>query len=175
MIQQLKYFILDYKRALNGKAYKALYVWLRLSVQGILAYRLERGLYLFFGEKYRILRILFLPFLNIIYGLSNMDIDYRADIAGGFSVFHPSLGCVINRGAEIGPNFSMMGGNVIGQKRNFKRGEFKIGANVIMGVNSVIIGSVVIGDNVKIGACACVTSDFGSDVTLVGSPARIII
>lgn len=174
MIRQLKYFMLDYKRAMNGKAYRGLYIWLRLSIQGILAYRIERGLYSVFGNKYAIIRILILPFLNIIYGLSNIDIDYRADIGGGLCLFHNSLGCVINGKAIIGSNFSMVGGNAIGQKRNFEKGEYIIGTNVMMGANSVIIGPVTIGNNVTIGASACVVNSFESDVTLIGVPAKVI-
>lgn len=66
----------------------------------------------------------------------------------------------------------MVGGNIIGRKKNFTVGEYIIGNNVELGANAVIIGPLKIGNNVKIGASACVVKDSGSNITLVGVPAH---
>ncbi|MEW6267121.1 MAG: acyltransferase [Thermodesulfobacteriota bacterium] len=53
-------------------------------------------------------------------------------------------------------------------------GEVKIGNNVYMGVNSIILRNVTIGDNTVIGAGAVVTSSLPPNVVAVGNPARVI-
>jgi acyl-[acyl carrier protein]--UDP-N-acetylglucosamine O-acyltransferase len=50
----------------------------------------------------------------------------------------------------------------------------KIGNNVFLGAGAIILPGVTLGDNVIVGAGAIVTKSFGSDVILVGNPARII-
>lgn len=50
-----------------------------------------------------------------------------------------------------------------------------LGDHCELGVNSVVIGNVQIGDNVYIGAGAVVTKSFEQDgVSLAGVPAKII-
>lgn len=49
-----------------------------------------------------------------------------------------------------------------------------IGNHLTIGANAVIIGPVIIGDNVNVGASACVVHDMPSGVTVVGVPAKII-
>ena len=50
----------------------------------------------------------------------------------------------------------------------------KIGKRCWIGVNSIILPGVTIGDNVIIGAGSVVTSDIPSNMIAVGSPARVI-
>ena len=101
-----------------------------------------------------------------------MTINYRADIGPGLCILHTTQGCVIGPDVIIGDNLTMVGGNIIGRKRNFIVGEYTIGNNVELGANAVIIGPLTIGDNVKIGASACVVKSFSSNITLVGVPAH---
>jgi len=49
-----------------------------------------------------------------------------------------------------------------------------IGDNVLIGAGACLLGPVTIGRNVKIGANAVVTSDVPPNVTVVGVPARIV-
>jgi len=49
-----------------------------------------------------------------------------------------------------------------------------IGNNVYIGVNSVILRNVTIGDNSVIGAASLVNSDIPPNVVAVGNPARVI-
>lgn len=53
-------------------------------------------------------------------------------------------------------------------------GEIFIGNRVFIGVNSIILPGVTIGDNVVIGAGSVVTRDIPSNVVAAGVPARII-
>ncbi|KAJ2558089.1 hypothetical protein EV175_000963 [Coemansia sp. RSA 1933] len=50
----------------------------------------------------------------------------------------------------------------------------KIGSNVWIGGNAVILPGVTVGDNVTIGAGSVVTKDVPNNVVVVGNPARIV-
>ena len=107
---------------------------------------------------------------------SNLDIHYKANIAGGILVLHPSVGVVISGQAVIGKNLTLTGGNVIGVKRKTEKGEFLIGDNCSFGANATLIGPVIIGNNISIGASACVIHNCLMDnSTLVGVPAKQLI
>jgi serine O-acetyltransferase len=49
-----------------------------------------------------------------------------------------------------------------------------LGNNVFIGACAKLVGGIIIGDNVKIGANAVVVSDVRSNTTVVGIPAREI-
>jgi len=53
-------------------------------------------------------------------------------------------------------------------------GPVRIGNNVFMGVNSIVLHSVTIGDNSVIGAGSVVTKDIPPNVVAVGNPAKVI-
>ena len=53
-------------------------------------------------------------------------------------------------------------------------GKIKVGNNVHIGINSIIMPGVTIGDNVVIGCGAIVTKDIPSNSVAVGVPARVI-
>lgn len=53
-------------------------------------------------------------------------------------------------------------------------GKIKIGNNVYIGNNALILPGVTIGDNVIIGAGSIVTKSFESNVAIAGNPAKVI-
>ena len=105
--------------------------------------------------------------LQIKYGI---QIDYNLDIKGGFSINHFN-GIVIHRNAIIGKNFNIRQNTTIG---GTKKGCPKIGDNVFVGANAVIIGNVEIGNNCIIGAGSVVTKSFKDNCVFAGNPAKII-
>lgn len=173
MNTQFYYFISDVKRILGKHKIRILHIWLSRVFWGLLLYRFERSMYLFFGKYYSYLRVILIPVFNLLQAYSNMDINYKAEIKGGLLVLHPSVGVVISGLSIIGENFTLVGGNIIGAKAGCKRGEFVIGNNCTVGANATIIGPVKIGNNIEIGASACVVKDFLNDsVVLKGVPAK---
>lgn len=50
----------------------------------------------------------------------------------------------------------------------------KVGKNCIIGTGACLLGNIKIGDNVKIGANSVVLNDVPDNCTVVGIPARII-
>lgn len=92
------------------------------------------------------------------------------------TIFHHPIGIVIGFKVQIGYNCQIFQNVTIGTKdtQNFKEGRYpKIGNNVIIYPNSIIIGDINIGDNVIIGAGSIVLNDIPSNVIVAGSPAKI--
>ncbi len=123
------------------------------------------------GKPYSIIRVLFIPFFNLIQAYSNIEIHYKADVKGGLLVLHPSIGVVISGLAIIGENLTLTWGNIIGGRKDAK--EIVLGNKCHLGANAVVLGPVVLGNNIVIGASACVINSCESDnVVLVGVPAK---
>ncbi|GGZ80977.1 serine acetyltransferase [Algibacter mikhailovii] len=172
---QLKFLSQDVLRLIGKRKVRYLYFFFTRGFAGVLLYRMERLCYLIFKDLYPGIRLLFLPIILLFQSYSNIDIHYKANIAGGLLVLHPSVGCVISGQAMIGSNLTVTGGNVIGINKS-KKGIFSIGNNCTLGANATIIGPLVINNNVRIGANACVTKSFDkSNIVLVGVPAKELI
>ncbi|GMV77426.1 MAG: hypothetical protein AMXMBFR79_05610 [Chitinophagaceae bacterium] len=170
---QINYFIQDVKRMLGKHKIRILHIWLSRAYCGIFIYRLERNLYLLLGEPYGVVRIIFIPILNIFYAYSNIEINYKANIKGGILVLHPAVGVVISGLSVIGSNITLTGGNIIGARKGCKKGDIIIGNNCELGANAVILGPVEITNNVSIGASACVVKNCTTDgAALIGVPAK---
>jgi serine O-acetyltransferase len=80
---------------------------------------------------------------------------------------------VINALAEIGDNCTLSHIVTIGQTNRGKRaGCPKIGNKVWIGAGAVIVGEIVIGDNVLISPNAYVTCNVPDNSLVIGNPAR---
>lgn len=173
MASQFKYFGEDMKRMVGKKKIRYVHIWLSRNFWGLALYRLERGLFNTLGKPYQIIRVIFSPLYYPIQAYSNIDIHYKADIKGGISILHPSLGIVISGMSVIGEKLTMVGGNVIGAKDGCKPGDIVIGDDCNMGANAVIIGPINLGPKLYIAASACVVHNFPEgNNTLVGVPAK---
>lgn len=90
----------------------------------------------------------------------------------GLYIFHTG-NIIINGTSSVGEYCNIIGSTCLGSK-NGGSGP-TLGDHCELGVNSVVIGNVQIGDNVYIGAGAVVTKSFEQDgVSLAGVPAKII-
>lgn len=79
-------------------------------------------------------------------------------------------------GVELGKNCFLLSGVVLGSTSRDKGGGIIIaGDNVYFGSGSKVIGNVKIGNNVRIGANAVVIEDIPDNATCVGVPGRNII
>lgn len=85
---------------------------------------------------------------------------------------HNALGVVINCNAEIGDRTKILQNVTIGGRGN--HGVPKIGCDVLIGANSVIMGGITIGNGAKIGAMSCVLKDVPAGAVVVGNPMNII-
>lgn len=97
------------------------------------------------------------------------NIAQSTRIGEGMALFHP-YGTVINA-ESIGDNFSCLQLTTIGSSY---KGRPKIGNNVSLATNVVVVGDVTIGDNSEIGAGSVVVKDIPSNVLAAGNPARVL-
>ncbi len=96
----------------------------------------------------------------------NVDIDYRADLAGGFALIH-GMGTVIGMNVKSLGKLIVYQGVTIGGTNNKVRkingdnllDQPIIGNNVIIYTDAKIFGPVIIGDNNIIKASSIVTKD----------------
>lgn len=97
-----------------------------------------------------------------IYSKSYIEIGNYTNIGGNVKIldhdFHP-----IDAEARKMNNMAMVGKKPI-----------KIGENVFVGCNSIILKGTEIGDNSVVGAGSVVSGKFPADVVIAGNPARII-
>ena len=89
-------------------------------------------------------------------------------------MFSHYSGVVINSGAVIGENCTILQCVTIGSVYGPKGGVPHIGDNVVLAAGAKVIGKVKIGNNVMIGAGAVVVKDVPDNAVVVGNPARIV-
>lgn len=106
---------------------------------------------------------------------TGVEIHPAAKIAEGFFIDH-GMGIVIGETTEIGENVTLYKGVVLGGtgKEDGKRHP-TLGHNVVVSSNAIVLGSIKIGNNVKIGAGSVVLKDVPDNCTVVGVPGRVVI
>jgi len=172
---QLRYFFADYMRMVGKTKLRIFIVWATAGGVGIFFYRFERSMYLIFGKSWSFFRLLILPLLLLAEAYSKCDINYKADIGPGLKILHTVSGITISGLAVIGKNITLSGGNTIGGRRLNDKLPYIIGDNVYLGVNAIIIGPVILGNNVSVAAGSVVMKDAPDNCTLIGVPARDIL
>ncbi|MES9940612.1 MAG: hypothetical protein ABW104_11540 [Candidatus Thiodiazotropha sp. 6PLUC2] len=128
---------------------------------------MERMYYLM--RKLHLMNVPFLPrlIMLLIRFLYNSFIPPETSIGKNVSFGH-KLGIVLHRKAVIGDRVRIRHQVTMGS------GGAKIGNDVDVGCGAKLIGNIVVGDRVKIGANAVVVKDVPSDVVVVGIPAKIV-
>ncbi len=102
-----------------------------------------------------------------------IEIPSRCKIGKGFSIYHP-FNITINPGTTIGKNCDIHKGVLIGEENRGKRkGCPVIGDSVWIGANAVIVGKIIIGDDVLIAPNAFVNRDIPDHSIVYGNPCII--
>jgi acetyltransferase-like isoleucine patch superfamily enzyme len=85
-------------------------------------------------------------------------------------------GIIFGDNVGIGPNVTIISSNHDPNDfdKHIKTKPIKIGSNVWIGANSVVLPGVTVGDNAVIGAGSVVTKDIPSNAIAVGNPCRVI-
>ncbi|MGI6630426.1 MAG: serine O-acetyltransferase [Bacillota bacterium] len=106
---------------------------------------------------------------------TGVEIHPGAVIGEGLFIDH-GMGIVIGETTEIGNNVTIYKGVVLGGtgKEKGKRHP-TIGDNVVISSNATVLGSIKIGNNVKIGAGSVVLKDVPDNCTVVGVPGRVVV
>jgi len=107
--------------------------------------------------------------------LTGIEIHPGAVLGEGLFIDH-GMGIVIGETTEIGKNVTLYKGVVLGGtgKEKGKRHP-TIGDNVVISSNATVLGSIKIGNNVKIGAGSVVLKDVPDNCTVVGVPGRVVV
>ena len=106
--------------------------------------------------------------------LYNTQISYGSNIGPGLYIPHTG-GIVINPAAKIGERCYLAHNVTIGKVHaGDKAGVPDIGDDVFLGVGSVILGKIKIGNNVAIGANSVVVTDLPDNCFAAGVPAKVI-
>ena len=103
--------------------------------------------------------------------ITSSDIDKHVIIGGGLLIPHPT-GIVIHKDAIIGANCMIMQQVTIGI--TCINGVPRIGSGAYVGAGAKILGTVTLGNHVRIGANAVVLCDVPDGCTAVGVPASIV-
>jgi serine O-acetyltransferase len=106
--------------------------------------------------------------------LTGIEIHPAAKIGRSFFIDH-GMGVVIGETTEIGDNVTLFQGVTLGGtgKERGKRHP-TLGNHVVVGAGAKILGAIRIGDNVKIGANSVVLKSVPANSTVIGVPGRII-
>jgi len=133
---------------------------------------LVKGSWTFFSCK--VLQFIAKLMCILTRSFTGIEIHPGANIGKGFFIDHGS-GVVIGETAIVGNYCTLYQGVTLGGtgKESGKRHP-TLGDNVLVGSGAKVLGNIVIGSNVKIGAGSVVVKDAPSDCTLVGVPARCL-
>jgi serine O-acetyltransferase len=111
---------------------------------------------------------------EIARNLTGIEIHPGAEIGSDFFIDHGG-GVVIGETSKIGNNVTLYQGVVLGgtTDKPTKRHP-TLGDNIVVGSGAKLLGAIKIGDNVKIGANSVVIEDVPPNSVVVGIPGKII-
>ena len=106
--------------------------------------------------------------------LTGIEIHPGAEIGSDFFIDHGG-GVVIGETSVVGNNVTIYQGVVLGgvSIESVKRHP-TLGNNVVVGTGAKLLGPIKIGDDVRIGANSVVVNDVPSNSVVVGVPGRIV-
>ena len=124
----------------------------------------------------RLVRMPFSLLYEILYKLiqivTGIELPCEAIVGRNFVIDHFG-GIVVSGFATFGDNCRIRNGVVVGLARNEDPCAPAVGDNVDIGAGAKVLGRIRIGNNVLIGANAVVISDVPDNSIAVGVPARI--
>lgn len=105
--------------------------------------------------------------------LTGIQIPASTEISKGFRISHFGH-IVVNPATVIGKNFNISQGVTIGHAEGKLFGSPRIGNNVSIQANAVVVGGVTIGNDVLIAPNAFVNFDVPDGCIVLGNPGQII-
>jgi serine O-acetyltransferase len=105
---------------------------------------------------------------------TGIEIHPGVKIGKGIFIDH-GMGVVFGETAEIGDGCTIYQGVTLGgTSLSHGKRHPTLGRNVTVGVNSSVLGAIVLGDNAKVGGGSVVVKDVPANATVVGVPARVV-
>ena len=167
----LDFFISDVNAAFNKDPAARSIIEVLTSYPGIKAILIHRIAHFFWK--------LGMPFVprylsEIARQMTGIEIHPGAQIGKDFFIDHGS-GVVIGETSEIGDNVTLFQGVVLGGVATdpVKRHP-TLGNNIVVGTGAKLLGPIKIGDNVRIGANSVIVQDVPPNSVVVGVPGRVV-
>jgi len=112
---------------------------------------------------------------NVNVSLNGIEISPDAELGPGLVLQH-TLGTVVGKGVKAGRNLTLYQNVTLGAKGDPRdRGNYPvIGDNVTVFPGAVVVGPIRIGNDVQIGANSVVIHDVPDGAVVAGAPARIV-
>jgi serine O-acetyltransferase len=120
----------------------------------------------------RILSIVYRVLYKFVQIITGIELPCEAEVGHGFVIDHFG-GVVISGYARFGNNCRIRTGVVVGLRHVGEKSAPTVGHNVDIGSGAKLLGAIKIGDNVLIGANAVVLCDVPDDSIAVGVPAVV--
>lgn len=108
---------------------------------------------------------------QVNHSTTGADLAWQARVGNGLILYHP-VGVVFGPDIVVGHNCTVQQGVTLGGRA--EGGSATVGRNVFLGAGCKVLGNVVLGDDVTVGANAVVLRDIPDGKVAVGVPARII-
>lgn len=136
------------------------------GLEAVISYRLQRGISL------RDPRHPALPYLARLMKIrTGAELYYSTEVGAGFLVDH-GVGIVLGPRHRIGKNFTIHQGVTLGQRRlNSPDEAITIGDGCTLFAGAKVLGTVRLGDGVRLGANAVLLTDAEANSTYAGIPA----
>lgn len=140
----------------------------------MIAYRFGRWRYRFRHRMVRApLSLIYKTMRVLAQILTGIDLPCEATVGRRFRIDH--FGAIIVSGdAVFGDDVVIRSGVTVGLRRAGARGAPVIGHRVDIGTGAKLLGAIKIGDDVAIGANAVVLADVPAGSIAVGVPARVL-
>ncbi len=179
--QDLKYYILEDRKRMLASGIPTIKDWL-LNNEKWYVYRYLTALrhveyFLNKGGGTKVFDIRFLYWWYVYKKLCfRMKYNIAPNTTGpGLMIYHSGDFIWVGGACKIGRNCTLRPGVVFGRKTVKPTPDpVVVGDNVDFGIGARIIGSVKIGNNVKVGANSVVTKDIPDNAIVAGVPAKII-
>jgi serine O-acetyltransferase len=166
----------DYKKYKRYGGNFACIVFLTQGFWAVFQYRIAHYVYvkIHIPILRQLLRFLCLMWQKTIEIAAGISIPASAFIGHSFYIGHFG-GIILNADTIIGANCNIAQGVTIGVSgQGEKRGVPVVGDNVFIGVNSVLIGKINVGNNAVIGACSLLNRSLEENEVALGVPAVVV-
>ncbi len=98
------------------------------------------------------------------------DMNYKVEIGPGLCIYH-LYGSSIHPKSKVGKNLVLMHHVTVGAS---SKGCPQIGDNVFLGPGSLVIGDIVVGNDVAIGGNSVLTKSVDDFSVVIGNPSTVI-
>lgn len=161
----------DLTRMCEGRPAGAVRIAARMAVharwRAVVLWRLAQA-----GVGVRVLRPLVLLLTDRILAVSGAELQPSSRIGPGVVLKH-TTGLVVGGGVVAGRHLTLHQNVTLGDKHPYG-GQPLLGDDVTIGAGACVLGPIRVGDRVVIAANAVVTTDVPDDCVVAGVPARIV-